>query len=193
MSPDDEYRVPAHRVQDIEAAHALIAGDDVGRRVSLGVTHMQPLPGGIGKHVEDVVFRLVGGTGHGKRSISKNVRSIHVSSLGPVEQSQAVHEPPKRRGTQLSSIGRASGNVSRIRHTGKLISLPPRPFVAGVEVVKNLQKQLPFIFFQPDDLPLRNIVDRPNSIERRPGKADLREMEERLPLECRRPLAIAPR
>ena len=50
--------VPAHRVQDIEAAHALIAGDDVGRRVSLRVTHMQPLPGGIGKHVEDVEFRL---------------------------------------------------------------------------------------------------------------------------------------
>ena len=52
--------VPAHGVQDIEAAHALVAGDDVGRRVSLGMTDMQPLPGGIGKHVQDVELRLCG-------------------------------------------------------------------------------------------------------------------------------------
>ena len=34
--------VPPHGVQDIEAAHALVARDDVGRRVSLGMADMQP-------------------------------------------------------------------------------------------------------------------------------------------------------
>ena len=54
--------VPADRVQDVVAAHALEARDDVGRGVTLRVAHMQSGAAGIGKHVEDIGLgpRLVG-------------------------------------------------------------------------------------------------------------------------------------
>ena len=48
--------VPAHRVQHVEAAHALVAGEDVGRDVAFGVTDVQAFPGRIGEHVEHVVL-----------------------------------------------------------------------------------------------------------------------------------------
>ncbi len=51
--------VPAHRVQDVEAAHALVAGQDVGGGVALGVADVQAGAARVGEHVEDVELRLV--------------------------------------------------------------------------------------------------------------------------------------
>src|SRR5262249_36059051 len=53
-------RVPAHGVQDVDAAHPLEAAHDVGRRVALGVTYVEPRPRGIREHVEDVLPRAPG-------------------------------------------------------------------------------------------------------------------------------------
>ena len=52
--------VPAHRVQHVEAAHPLVAGQDVGGGVALGMADVQAGAAGVGEHVEDVVLRLVG-------------------------------------------------------------------------------------------------------------------------------------
>ena len=55
--------VPAHRVQHVEAAHALVAGQDVGGGVAFGMADVQAGAAGIGEHVEDVELRLVGDVG----------------------------------------------------------------------------------------------------------------------------------
>ena len=49
--------VPAHRVQDIEATGALIAGDDVAHRVIARMANMDASRW-IGKHLKDIVFGL---------------------------------------------------------------------------------------------------------------------------------------
>ena len=54
-------RVPADRVQHIEAAHSLVTGEDVGGGVALRMPDVQPGPGRVRKHVEDVIFRDVAG------------------------------------------------------------------------------------------------------------------------------------
>ena len=51
-------RIPTDRVQDVEALHAFVARNDVGRRVALGVPDVQARARRIRKHVEDVVFRF---------------------------------------------------------------------------------------------------------------------------------------
>src|SRR6478735_2750565 len=51
-------RVPAHRVQDAEAAQALIARNDVGRGVAFRMTNMQARPARVRKHIEHVEFWL---------------------------------------------------------------------------------------------------------------------------------------
>ena len=53
--------VPTDRVQHIKAAHALVAGQDVGGGVTLRMPDVQPSPGGVRKHVEYVIFRNVTG------------------------------------------------------------------------------------------------------------------------------------
>ncbi|KAG0505628.1 MAG: hypothetical protein Udaeo_10130 [Candidatus Udaeobacter sp.] len=50
--------VPAHRVQNVEAAQPLIARNDVGRGVAFRMTNVQPRPAGIRKHIEHVEFWL---------------------------------------------------------------------------------------------------------------------------------------
>src|SRR6266481_5583004 len=50
--------VPAHRVQDVQAAQAFIAGNDVGGRVAFGMTNVQPGPARVRKHIEHVEFWL---------------------------------------------------------------------------------------------------------------------------------------
>ena len=52
--------VPAHGVEDVEAAHALVAGEDVGGGVALRMADVQARAAGVGEHVEDVVFRARG-------------------------------------------------------------------------------------------------------------------------------------
>jgi hypothetical protein len=50
--------IPADRMQDIESLRALVTGDDVRRRVPLGMADVQAGARRIRKHVEHVVFRL---------------------------------------------------------------------------------------------------------------------------------------
>ena len=45
-------------MQDVEAAHAFVAGDDVRGGVAFGMADVQAGAARIGEHVEDVVFRL---------------------------------------------------------------------------------------------------------------------------------------
>ena len=51
--------VPAHRVEDVEALHALVAAEDVRRRIALGVAYVKARPRRVGEHVETVELRLV--------------------------------------------------------------------------------------------------------------------------------------
>jgi hypothetical protein len=50
--------VPAHRVQNVEAAHAFVTRDDVGGGVALGMSDVQARAAGVREHVEDIKFRL---------------------------------------------------------------------------------------------------------------------------------------
>ena len=52
-------RVPSHRVQDIEALRAAVAGDQIAHRVVAHMPDMQ-LAGRVGEHFEDIVFRPPG-------------------------------------------------------------------------------------------------------------------------------------
>ena len=52
--------VPAHRVEHVEALHARVARDDVGRRVALGVAHVEARARRVREHVEDVFLPAAG-------------------------------------------------------------------------------------------------------------------------------------
>src|SRR5262249_6606333 len=53
--------VPAHGVQHVVAAHAAVAGEDVGGGVAFRVADVQAGAAGVGGNVEDVELRLAGG------------------------------------------------------------------------------------------------------------------------------------
>src|SRR5438045_7166326 len=53
-------RVPAHRMQDIAAAHSLVTRNDVGGGVTLRMAHVQAGAARIREHVEDVEFGFLG-------------------------------------------------------------------------------------------------------------------------------------
>ena len=46
--------VPAHRVQHVEALHALVAAEDVGRRIAFRMAHVQARAARVWEHVETV-------------------------------------------------------------------------------------------------------------------------------------------
>ena len=46
--------VPAHRVQDVISPHPLVAANDVGGGIALGMADVQAGAARVGKHVEDV-------------------------------------------------------------------------------------------------------------------------------------------
>ena len=52
--------VEAHGVQDVVAAHAFVAGDDVGGDVAQRVADVQPDARGVGEHVHAKVLGLAG-------------------------------------------------------------------------------------------------------------------------------------
>ena len=54
-------RVPPDRVEHVETAHALVAGEDIGGGVAFRVADMQPRARRVREHVEDVIFRDVAG------------------------------------------------------------------------------------------------------------------------------------
>ncbi len=47
-------RVPPHRMEDVEALHALVAAQDVGRRITLGMPHVKSRTARIREHVQTV-------------------------------------------------------------------------------------------------------------------------------------------
>ncbi len=47
--------VPAHRVEDVESLHPLVAGDDVADRVVPDMADVDPA-GGVGEHFEEIIF-----------------------------------------------------------------------------------------------------------------------------------------
>src|SRR4029077_20926535 len=51
-------RVPAHRVQDVEAVQAFIASNDVGGGAAFRMTNVQRGPARVRKHIEHVEFWL---------------------------------------------------------------------------------------------------------------------------------------
>ena len=51
-------RIPAHRMQHVEAAHAFVARQDVGGGVTFRMSDVQPGAARIREHVEDVEFRF---------------------------------------------------------------------------------------------------------------------------------------
>ena len=53
-------RIPAHRMQDVEAAEPFVARQDVRGGVALRMADVQTRAARIGKHVEDVKFRFAG-------------------------------------------------------------------------------------------------------------------------------------
>ena len=50
--------VPSHRMEHVEALHALVAAEDVGRRVALGVADVQARARRVREHVQTVELRL---------------------------------------------------------------------------------------------------------------------------------------
>lgn len=52
--PEQEKLQTYHRVEDVEVAHAPIAGHHVRGRVALRVAHVEPRPRGVGEHVQHV-------------------------------------------------------------------------------------------------------------------------------------------
>ena len=53
-------RVPSHGVQHVPAPHPLVAGDDIGRDIALGMTHVEPGSRRVREHIEDVKLGLGG-------------------------------------------------------------------------------------------------------------------------------------
>src|ERR1700752_184749 len=51
-------RVPAHGMQDIEAAHPLVSRQNIGCRIAFRMSHVKSLATGIRKHVQHVELRL---------------------------------------------------------------------------------------------------------------------------------------
>src|SRR5262249_1053423 len=51
-------RVPSHRMEHVEALHALVTGNDVGGGIALEMTDVQSGPGGIRKHIEAIKLGL---------------------------------------------------------------------------------------------------------------------------------------
>ena len=49
-------RVPTHGVHDTCTLHTLIAADDIGCRIPLGMTNMEPVSAGVREHVQGVEF-----------------------------------------------------------------------------------------------------------------------------------------
>ena len=68
-------RVPAHRMQDIEAARAFVARHDIAHRVIADMSHMDP-PRRIGKHLKHIIFRPACGIGRVLLAGQKCIRGV---------------------------------------------------------------------------------------------------------------------
>ena len=52
--------VPAHGMQHVPAPHPFITGDDIGRDIAFGMTHVEPGSRRIREHVENIKLGLGG-------------------------------------------------------------------------------------------------------------------------------------
>ena len=100
--------VEAHRVQDVEAAHALVARHDVGRDVAERMTHVQSDARGIRKHVQHVVLRLLG-IEPGIAGIPRAERLVRL----PVRLPASLHGVPVVGRHESEDIAAARPNASR--------------------------------------------------------------------------------
>ena len=67
--------VPTHRMQNVAALGALVAGEDVGGGVAFRVANVEARAGWVGEHVEDVKLRRGLAAGHhGFRAVSLSER-----------------------------------------------------------------------------------------------------------------------
>ena len=119
--------VPAHRVQDVESAHPLVAADDVGGGVALGMADVQAGAARVREHVEDVelgprrievdraeglvplpfglplgldALRMV--RRHGSRSLARDHARQHVDRARAAGCSVDKKSPPRVRGAILA-------------------------------------------------------------------------------------------
>ena len=116
-------RVPAERMQHVEAAHPLHARDDVANHVVADVADVR-VPGRVREHLEAVVLRLGGVLGDLERArIAPPVLPLLLDCLGLVVRHDLqiishARTPPGRRGR------RASARSPARRRTGCRISAP---------------------------------------------------------------------
>ena len=108
--------VPADGMQHVEAAHALVTGDDVRGGVAFGMPHVQPVAAGVGEHVQDVVLRPgpVDVLGHAKGLAALPV----ILPLG-FDFSERVRGHGSLRRRLLVGLHRF--RLRRRRHTGKCL------------------------------------------------------------------------
>ena len=108
--------VPAHRVQHIEAAHALVARNGVGADVALGVPHMKPLARGIGEHIQHIEFGP-GGIQLAAEGLFRNPQLLpaRLNSLGVVGHRGRVAAPPPAVNRPRPSPPGEQGGLTRRR------------------------------------------------------------------------------
>ncbi len=110
--------VETHRVEHVAAGHALVARIDVGTGVAEHVSHVQPVPGGVGEHVVDIELfaRCIGSGGVGQRAYRvgcvKRAVSIPVV-LPPALDLCGEHGGVPERGNVVDC--RLSGGGGRVR------------------------------------------------------------------------------
>ena len=84
-------RIPAHRMQHVEAARATIARENIRGRVALGMSDMQARAARIRKHVEDVKFlrQLRGGNFAGK-FMARGKGMVRGNFLARIERAESL-------------------------------------------------------------------------------------------------------
>ncbi len=123
--------VPAHRMQDVEAPHPLVAAQDVGGRVALGMAHVEPRSRGVGEHVEAVELRPIGGEaglpGIGRPEAGRLPPRVLPAGLDPCGQGGVVAVTRGRfGGVGGGGGGRGVGSAHRGASRGQGVTAPPR-------------------------------------------------------------------
>ena len=100
-------RIPAHRMEHLLASHPTVPTDDVGRRVALGMSHVQPGPRRIREHVEHVHLGLGGIDGTDPKRLEFLPKSLPFgfNALGVVTG----------HGGLVRRLGRCGVSVQRVR------------------------------------------------------------------------------
>ena len=119
-------RVPAHRMQHVDAAHALVARDDVGRGVALGVADVEARARRVREHVEDVHLGVRPATAHRAEGLAAPPSTrCHFGSMTAGLYALAV-------------LARSWHDGARLAHDrtwqARLATLASRPLLAWLDV-----------------------------------------------------------